>query len=709
MGNQMDMPGEEGETFDFFGVLNRRKWLVFLGLVTGMGLGGLYHANAPLVYESTANIRIEPKAPRIFNVSGSEAMLPSSEDDVLTRHDRMIGQDFLLRLCLEKNGLNNLPSFQDVKDDEVVREVMENLEVLPDLEDPFIYMLTYRCSKPDDARTLLNNLIETYRNWLDENHKNESDEFVHLLKEVRNQFQDRYVEQREEVASLLNNIDAPAIINGRTVHHMKIAELGRTIEEAQAAARVAHSDRERVLSALSRGEAGCKEMLWTLLNEGKIRNDGASSSDNRAAEGVLSRLQDLEIARLEVVERYGPRHPRVKSIDRQITHLQERLAGNQEAEAQQPTEGFEPQQVMNLHLASLEKKILDSQSIIRISMEQYQIHEEEAIKIMTNERRIEDAKEDLTYTKELLTKANDKIVELDPTMRLDGTRRQEGFRFNLLKNATAGEQVWPILPVILGIGGLLGSLVGFGLGCLVELADKTFHNPSEIMKQLNVPLIGHIPVITQNKRYLVENSLIEPVVCTYHRPKSQVSEAFRAVRTALYFNTQGKKHSVIQVTSPTPGDGKSTLAANLAVSIAQSGKRVLLVDSDMRRPRQNVTFGITAKEGVAAVLSGQCHWRDVLYECEEIDGLTVMPCGAKPNNPAELSSSPQVKELIEEMREEFDFVVIDTPPLLAVTDASPIAARVDGVILTLRIKKNCLLYTSPSPRDQRGSRMPSSA
>ena len=137
VGNQMDMPGEEGEAFDFFGVLNRRKWLVFLGLVTGMGLGGLYHANSPLVYESKANIRIEPKAPRIFNVSGSEAMLPSSEDDILTRHDRMIGQDFLVRLCLEKNGLNNLPSFQDVADDEVVLEVMDNLAILPDREDPF--------------------------------------------------------------------------------------------------------------------------------------------------------------------------------------------------------------------------------------------------------------------------------------------------------------------------------------------------------------------------------------------------------------------------------------------------------------------------------------------------------------------------------------------------------------------------------------------
>ena len=104
----------------------------------------------------------------------------------------------------------------------------------------------------------------------------------------------------------------------------------------------------------------------------------------------------------------------------------------------------------------------------------------------------------------------------------------------------------------------------------------------------------------------------------------------------------------------------------------------------MRRPTQHTTFGITAKEGFASVLSGQSQWTDVMYECEEIEGLTIMPCGTKPNNPAELSSSPQVKLLIAEMREEFDFVVIDTPPLLAVTDPCPIAARVDGVILCLR-------------------------
>ena len=110
--------------------------------------------------------------------------------------------------------------------------------------------------------------------------------------------------------------------------------------------------------------------------------------------------------------------------------------------------------------------------------------------------------------KKYLNTITAKLVEIKPSSNSDSN--QEGFRVQMLSEASLGEVVWPILPLILGCGGLLGSIAGFGLGCLVELADKTFHNPDEVMKQLQVPLIGHIPVIGQGKRYLVEGSAIEP-------------------------------------------------------------------------------------------------------------------------------------------------------------------------------------------------------
>ena len=184
-----------------------------------------------------------------------------------------------------------------------------------------------------------------------------------------------------------------------------------------------------------------------------------------------------------------------------------------------------------------------------------------------------------------------------------------------------------------------------------------------------------------------EAARVDPIVCTLHRPKSRQAEAYRAVRTALYFSIRGGGHKVIQVTSPDPGDGKTTLAANLAVSIADSGKKILLIDADFRRPRLHKIFAVDSDCGFSSVINGEAELPDAIQPtC--VENLSVMPCGPKPSNPAELLTLPRVKELIDVLRDDFDFVILDTPPVLVVTDPCAVAPRVDGVLMTIRISKN---------------------
>jgi capsular exopolysaccharide synthesis family protein len=203
-----------------------------------------------------------------------------------------------------------------------------------------------------------------------------------------------------------------------------------------------------------------------------------------------------------------------------------------------------------------------------------------------------------------------------------------------------------------------------------------------------LPVVGHIPLIDIGKVKTIPGSLITPVIVTVHKPKSPQAEAYRAVRTALYFNTREKLHQVIQVTSPMPGDGKSTLAVNLAVTIAQSGKSVLLMDADFRRPTLHKVFGLEKRDaGLAPFVSGEVELEDAVQTLPEIPNLSFMACGTRPNNPSELLSSQDFANCLDVFRERYDFVIVDTPPVLAVSDGVAVSARVDGVILTFRIHK----------------------
>ena len=177
---------------------------------------------------------------------------------------------------------------------------------------------------------------------------------------------------------------------------------------------------------------------------------------------------------------------------------------------------------------------------------------------------------------------------------------------------------------------------------------------------------------------------VDETIWTFHDPKGVGAEAYRAVRTALYFDARRENHRVVQITSPEVGDGKTTLAANLAVSAANSGKRVLLLDADFRRPKVQKLFGLKGPDGLAAILEGKVELDEATRDTP-VDNLWIIPCGKRTKNPADLLTAHRFAELVDVVREKYDMVILDSPPLLAVTDPAAIAPRVDTVVLVTRL------------------------
>jgi capsular exopolysaccharide synthesis family protein len=174
--------------------------------------------------------------------------------------------------------------------------------------------------------------------------------------------------------------------------------------------------------------------------------------------------------------------------------------------------------------------------------------------------------------------------------------------------------------------------------------------------------------------------------CVHLEPRSAVAEAYRTVRTAVHFGA-GESVRTILVTSPAPGDGKSTTASNLAITLAQAGHRTLLMDADLRKPTQHKIFDLGDSDGLSSVILGQKKLREVIRHSPVVR-LDVLPCGPCPQNPSEIIAGSRFAQIIRALIEGYDRVVIDSPPVMAVTDARILAASADATVLVLRTNRS---------------------
>ena len=240
--------------------------------------------------------------------------------------------------------------------------------------------------------------------------------------------------------------------------------------------------------------------------------------------------------------------------------------------------------------------------------------------------------------------------------------------------------VSPKIPLNLALGGFLGVLLGAGTALLLESMNQSLKNIEEANRLLGFPLLGTIPLYNEkNPKNPQEGRQELPVL---NNPYSPVSTSFEMLQTNLGFTLSDKELRVILVTSSTSEEGKSFMAANLALAAAHVGRRVLLVDADMRRPRQHRIWETPNLLGLSNILAGQAQLKNTVKEVSPL--VDLLPVGKIPPNPVTLLDSQRMADLVEEASNNYDFVIIDTPPLTAVTDPLIVAKYVDGLLLVVR-------------------------
>jgi len=229
---------------------------------------------------------------------------------------------------------------------------------------------------------------------------------------------------------------------------------------------------------------------------------------------------------------------------------------------------------------------------------------------------------------------------------------------------------------------LLGAAIGLfavaALVFLIEFLDDTLKTPDEIKDVLEVPVIGFIGELKQNSKK-VEDAL---GVYVAKNPRSPVSEAFRSLRTNLEYSSIDNPVKTVLVTSSGEAEGKSTVATNLAIVEAQSGKAVVIVDADMRRPKVHVQFNKPNRMGLSDVVTGKLSLDDVLKTYDQVANLSIITCGTIPPNPAELLGSERMSQTLKDLKKRFDVIIIDSPPMI-VSDAQILSSKVDGLIFVV--------------------------
>jgi succinoglycan biosynthesis transport protein ExoP len=651
-------------------ILRKRKWLILAVSLCAAIATGLVVSKQPRVYEATASIVIELTTPQYLgqgfrDVVEVEPSWWHSRETLQTEFRTLSSRSQALAvaraLCDRKLGsspaitqlIPNLDCTRPTDLERVAPLVQGMLRVLP-LKDTRIVELTVSSRNPEFAALAANTVARVYEQRNLERRLSHSadaatwlgDEYQQLVGELR-QAEEALVDFKSR-----NNIVAVTLEddqNELSTRRKKLAEQLSTVEVQLLALKAE------------------KDQLATITGD-VISDANPTLAKNQIAQ-KLKELWIEEYGKLIALQgKYGEKHPAILAQDERLKQIKQDLA--REGDIARKT--FESQyQLLTKQSTDLKAALADATK--------------QAIKVDGKTAEYNRLKRDL-----------ERVVKL--TDQVGGRERETSLASNLRTNnirvmdqaRVPSSPVSPNVPRAVAVALAASLLLSIGLALALEAIDNTVKTQDDIEQTLGLTLLGLVPTIEQDDKNGTGAAQLPGFAGdprdTYvlAHPTSQVAECCRAIRTNLLFMSPDKPTKTLLISSAGPQEGKTTVAVSMAITLAQSGLRVLLVDTDMRRPRVHKALGIPSSvEGVSSAILGKGPVKEYVRSTA-IDNLWVLPCGACPPNPAELLHADRFRHMVDELADEFDRVIFDSPPLGVVTDASILARITEATVLVAK-------------------------
>ena len=677
----------------YWRIIQKRRWTVLCMVASVFIVGLIATLKQKPVYRATALLEIQKENPNLLTVQ-ELFQLENVSDNYLETQYKVLRSETLARRVIGQLRLDHVKEFNGSKGRELLDSTSgpggprEPLPVDPAVEQAILLgfedrlsvepvprsrlvRVSFEAQDPQMAAKAVNSLAANYIQGNLEDRWEATQKASEWLSQQLESLKGKLEKSEDD---LQNYAQANGLLyleseKGQTenIVNERLRELQEELTKAQA-------DRYQ------------KEALHRLVEAGDY-DSLPGVDDSKPMQDLTVRLTDLERQKAELTALFSDSYPKVKEVQSQIDRVQQSLAEERKREAGR---------ISNEYVAAVHREKLVVQAF-EDQRTQANVTAERSVQYNILKREVE-------TNKQLYEGLLQRLKEAGVSAGLKAS--------NIRVVDAAVPPMGPVKPRVsfnLAVAFLVGVICALSLAFLQEHMDNTLKNPDDVERFLGVPALALIPSrgslvsrkkgvyglsgnqrsaangqshLTPSERQLEEGWV--RVDGNHGIQHSSLAEAFRGLRTSVLLSTAGRPPRSLSIISAEPGEGKTTIASNLGISLAQLGRRVLLIDGDMRRPSIHKLFDIQDhSSGLVSYLTGQAEWRNMVHPTGMKD-LDCLLCGPVPPNPSELLSSDRMLDLIREAMNEYQFVLLDTPPLLNVADGRILATMVDGAVLVVK-------------------------